>query len=144
MIRVLHRLTTTRVKTAPAGLWADGGNLYLQVTAGADDGFRRSWIFRYALAGKEHQAGLGPTHTINLTEARQKATELRKLLYEGKDPLQHRNALRASTAVEAAKATNISRRCQAAHSIKAQGLEKREACRAMGIDAGNLRLPVDR
>jgi Arm DNA-binding domain len=82
-------------------------NLYLQVTAGADDGFRRSWIFRYALAGKEHQAGLGPTHTINLTEARQKATELRKLLYEGKDPLQHRNALRASTAVEAAKATTF-------------------------------------
>jgi len=86
---------------------ADGGNLCLQVSEAQDGGLRRSWIFRYAKGGKEHQMGLGPTHTITLADARAEATELRKVLYRGQDPLHQRKAGRASAAVEAAKATTF-------------------------------------
>jgi integrase len=51
--------------------------------------------------------GLGPTHTVTLKKARQKATELRNLLYEGKDPLQNKRSIRAAQALEAAKAVSF-------------------------------------
>ena len=38
---------------------ADGGGVYLQVTVGKDDQINKSWIFRFALAGKERQMGPG-------------------------------------------------------------------------------------
>jgi integrase len=113
MIRVLHRLTPSIVKTAGEGLHSDGGNLCLQCTVGSDGGIRRSWIFRYAKGGKEHQMGLGPVHTISLADARQEATELRKALYRGQDPLAQRNAARASAALETAKAVTFDKCCDA-------------------------------
>src|ERR1700716_36868 len=79
----------------------------------AADSIRRSWIFRYAKGGKEHQMGLGPVHTISLADARQEATELRKALYRGQDPLAQRNAARASAALETAKAVTFDKCCDA-------------------------------
>jgi hypothetical protein len=107
MLRVLHRLTAIRVKTAPKGLWSDGGNLCLQCSEAPDGGIRRSWIFRYSKGGKEHQLGLGAAHTITLAEARQAATELRKLLYQGQDPLGQKRTMRASQALQQAKAVTF-------------------------------------
>jgi integrase len=89
MTRELNRLTPDFIRTvspnpksAGTDLYADGGNLYLQVTpSGA-----KSWLFRYAIGGHARSAGLGPTHTVSLQEAREQALRLRKLLREGKDP----------------------------------------------------------
>jgi hypothetical protein len=39
------------------------------------------------VAGKPFGMGLGPTHTVSLAEARQKALEARKMLIEGVNPL---------------------------------------------------------
>ena len=50
---------------------------------------RRSgrWVFRYAREGRKHDMGLGPAIDVSLAEARTKAQEARRLLIEGKDPL---------------------------------------------------------
>jgi hypothetical protein len=66
---------------------ADGGGLYLQVTAGKDEGqVNKSWLFRFARVGRERQMGLGSLNTIGLAEARAEAEQCRKLLREGKRP----------------------------------------------------------
>ena len=57
MARQGGRLSPRRVATAQpapgrqAALFADGLNLYLQITLAADGSARRSWVFRYEHAG---------------------------------------------------------------------------------------------
>jgi integrase len=82
------RLTVKRVerlKGSP-GRYSDGQGLYLQVV----NANNRSWVFRYERAGRERFMGLGPVHTLNLAEAREKARKARQLLLEGIDPLDAR------------------------------------------------------
>jgi integrase len=59
----------------------------------------KSWLLRYALAGKRRDMGLGPYPAVSLAEARQKAQDARKLLAEGQDPVE---AARASAAAASA------------------------------------------
>lgn len=85
MVRTMGKLTAKEVekKKAP-GLYGDGGGLTLQITkAGV-----KSWLYRYMIKGKAFGMGLGPVHTITLAEARQKATDARKLVIEGINPLE--------------------------------------------------------
>ncbi|CAM8650128.1 XerC Integrase [Oxalobacteraceae bacterium] len=84
MARQQQRLSALQVtKLTKPGLYGDGGGLTLQITTtGA-----KSWLFRYMVAGKPFGMGLGPTHTVSLAEARQKALEARKLLNDGINPL---------------------------------------------------------
>jgi integrase len=100
MARKQQRLSALQVKklTKP-GLYGDGGGLTLQVTAtGA-----KSWLFRYMVAGKPHGMGLGPTHTVSLAEARQKALEARKLLNDGINPLAFKKQNQIAAALADAK-----------------------------------------
>jgi integrase len=82
---------------------ADGGGLWLQVSAGKAGTLRRSWIFRYAVGGRERKMGLGSLNTIGLAEAREKATKCRSLRLDGVDPIEHRDAGRRAKAVASAK-----------------------------------------
>lgn len=84
MARQQQRLSALQVtKLSKPGLYGDGGGLTLQITpTGA-----KSWLFRYMVADKPFGMGLGPTHTVSLAEARQKALEARKLLLDGINPL---------------------------------------------------------
>ena len=68
------------------GLYGDGGGLYLQVGPSGS----KSWILRFMLLGRARAMGLGPVHTISLAEARELALECRKLLLQGKDPIEER------------------------------------------------------
>jgi integrase len=83
----LVMLTARTVQTAKgvpgkAVMLGDGHCLYLRIgPTGA-----KSWIFRYTVAGKAHEKGLGPIHTVSLAEAREAARELRRGRREGKDP----------------------------------------------------------
>jgi integrase len=71
----------------------DGGGLYLQATFGRDGELRRSWIFRFKLRGhRRRDMGLGSYADVTLTEARDVARQCRKLVKEGIDPIEHRNA----------------------------------------------------
>ena len=84
MARQLHRLSALRVtKLTKQGLYGDGGGLSLQITANGV----KSWLLRFMVAGKSFGMGLGPTHTVSLIEARQKALDARKLLISGINPL---------------------------------------------------------
>jgi integrase len=84
MARQQQRLSALQVtKLTKPGLYGDGGGLTLQITTtGA-----KSWLLRYMVAGKPFGMGLGPTHTVSLAEARQKALDARKLLIDGINPL---------------------------------------------------------
>jgi integrase len=85
------RATYQNLKTP--GLHGDGGNLYLQVSVGPAGNLRRSWIFRYQLKGrKPRDMGLGPISDVTLVEAREIARQYRKLVKEGVDPIEERNA----------------------------------------------------
>jgi integrase len=101
-VGMLHKLTQADLRRTTPGLYADGGNLYLQVTV---NGARiaRSWIFRFAIAGKRREMGLGAIGTFGLKDARAKAAELRKLVYEGRDPIAERDAQKAALAAATAK-----------------------------------------
>jgi integrase len=61
-------------------------------------------VYRFMLAGKAREMGLGPLPDTTLSEARGKALEARKLRWEGIDPIEHRKAVRAHARLDAAKA----------------------------------------
>jgi len=88
----IHKLKWSKVRSVTAdGMYGDGGNLWLSVT---NRGAGRSWVFRWTVPGtrREKVMGLGPVHTVDLDEAREKARECRKLLLTGKDPLIERDS----------------------------------------------------
>lgn len=100
MARQQQRLSALHVnKLTKPGLYGDGGGLTLQITTtGA-----KSWLFRYMVAGKPFGMGLGPTHTVSLAEARQKALEARKLLIDGINPLAAKKQNQIAAALASAR-----------------------------------------
>jgi integrase len=100
MARQQQRLSALQVsKLTKPGLYGDGGGLTLQITAtGA-----KSWLLRYMVAGKPFGMGLGPTHTVSLAEARQKALDARKLLLDGINPLAAKKQNQIAAALADAK-----------------------------------------
>jgi integrase len=89
------KLTALQVTRATKpGMLNDGGGLYLQI----GDSGSKSWILRYKRDGKSHYFGLGPLGVVGLAEARQKAIEARRLIFDGKDPIEARRASRAAQA----------------------------------------------
>lgn len=123
----LNLLTVKEVQNAPEGDLADGGGLLLRVR-----GTSSSWVFRYtAPSGRRREMGLGIAHRHNATvagqsarDARDNADAARKLLRQGRDPLEARTEAR-----------------RAAHSGR-RGIEKgREGARALDARAVRPRLP---
>ena len=101
MAREMEKLTALRVeRVTRAGMYGDGGGLYLRVTA---DG-AKNWVFRFMLNGRPRWMGMGPLHTISLAEARKRAGEHRLRRHDGIDPIEARRAKRLQAQLEAAKA----------------------------------------
>jgi integrase len=103
MAQKLKRLSAKAVQNAkPRGsiprFMPDGGGLYLQVSATGT----KSWMFRYAINGRERQMGLGSLDGVDLAGARQAATECRRLRSQGVDPIECRDAKRAQARLTAA------------------------------------------
>lgn len=90
-------------------MYADGGGLYLQVSRSGT----KSWIFRFALNGREREMGLGPLHTVSLSEARDLALEARKLKLRGVDPIDARHAERSAKRLDVAKAVSFKQAARA-------------------------------
>ncbi|MDR3424063.1 MAG: tyrosine-type recombinase/integrase [Alphaproteobacteria bacterium] len=104
MARVIGKLTTLAIGRAKKkGLYGDGGGLYLQVSPTGS----KSWLFRFLLNGKAHAMGLGPLHTVTLAEARVKATDCRKLLVAGFDPLNAKKDRQVQARLAATKGTTF-------------------------------------
>lgn len=82
----IHKLTPRKVATAGPGKYEDGGGLRLVVSAtGA-----KKWVLRFTIDGKRREMGLGSFPDVGLAEARDKATEHRKLAKDGVDPIEAR------------------------------------------------------
>jgi len=87
--RHVGKLSPRFVQTVKAaGLYGDGGGLYLKV----GDGGAKSWIIRWSSGGKVRKRGLGPTHTVSLAQARQSAAEARGMIRDHIDPRDARRA----------------------------------------------------
>jgi Phage integrase central domain/Arm DNA-binding domain len=108
-------LTVKRIaKATKPGRYGDGHGLYLQVLSPTN----RSWLLRYERDGRERWMGLGPLHTINLLEARERARRARQQLLDGIDPLEARAADKAARALLEARAMTFeeaARQYYAAH-----------------------------
>ena len=101
MSRQIGRLNALAVsKAKKAGMYADGGGHYLQVSATGT----KSWIFRFALNGREREMGLGSLLDASLAEARDLASACRKQKREGIDPIEARKAERRREQLDSAKA----------------------------------------
>ncbi len=88
-------LSHRKIQTLKApGKYADGGNLYLQITATGS----KSWAFRYSRAGRARQMGFGPADLVSLAEARELARDARRELLAGIDPIAAKRASRAQNA----------------------------------------------
>lgn len=108
MARTTNRLTATKLTTKTPGRYADGGNLYLQVTlpkskpkskgstTKKERAPFRSWLFIYKSPKTRvyRMMGLGRAsdRDVDLSKARKKAAALRALLAEHIDPLDARQA----------------------------------------------------
>jgi integrase len=105
-----NKLTAVRVRAAKHGisesgrpyakLYADGGGLYLR----ADPSGAKSWVFRYAIAGRQRDLGLGSAADFTLAEARERALAARKLVADGQDPIEAKAEHRRAAAVTSATA----------------------------------------
>ena len=80
------KLSARQVATAKPGLLADGGGLYLAVTAAG----AKSWIFRYRIGERRRDMGLGSFQTIGLADARAERDKWRAVLASGLDPIDER------------------------------------------------------
>lgn len=107
-------LTIKQVERATEpGRYGDGRGLYLEVRSPEN----RQWVFRYERVvrddrdepvrkpngrakSKERWVCLGPAHTFDLDDARERARVLRKVLTEGKDPAEERAAKHAVRVAE--------------------------------------------
>jgi integrase len=99
-LKTVALTTKSFAKLKRPGRYGDGHGLYLQVLSPTN----RSWLFRYERNGRgERWLGLGPLHTIDLAEARDRARKARQQLLDGIDPLDARVAERTRRALEAAR-----------------------------------------
>jgi len=105
--RGVRKLATASLRRLPAGMHGDGDGLWLQVTpSGA-----RSWVFRFTLFGRAREAGLGSLKTVSLEEAREAALQSRKLLRDGRDPIDERKARLAAARAVATRRSPTFQEC---------------------------------
>jgi integrase len=92
------KLTTRRVETAKAGRHGDGAGLWLVVSpAGA-----KRWCYRFTIAGRVSETGLGSFPAVSLAAAREAAAAARRAHKAGVNPIA---AKRAAEIQQAAKPT---------------------------------------
>ena len=85
-VGLFGKLNARKVATAGPGNYPDGGGLYLCVApSGA-----RSWVFQFSWHGRRTEMGLGSLLNVSLSEARAAATEARKMVAAGRNPIEAR------------------------------------------------------
>jgi integrase len=96
-----QKLTASMVeRLGTPGLYKDEiTGLYLRVS----DKDTKAWIFRFMLYGKSREMGLGPFPLVKLPDARSRALAARRLLVDGKDPIEARRAARVQRRLDAIK-----------------------------------------
>jgi integrase len=99
-MRKINQLSPLKIAQLKApGKYHDGLGLYLHISPTGS----KSWAFRYMIDGRAREKGLGPTHTVSLAEARTRAEMARKVLVDGRDPIEAEREERAARKVEQLK-----------------------------------------
>lgn len=80
------KLTTRKVETAKPGKYSDGGNLYLIVSETGS----RKWVLRFTWRGRAKEMGLGSAASVPLADARERATDARRKVARGLNPIEER------------------------------------------------------
>lgn len=133
MERFIYRLTAPQVmhlrppKGKKAARFCDGGNLYLQTTRGKDGHVSRSWTFRYEIAGRRREVGLGPLHDVSLAAARLKAYVLRERIRSLIDPLEAKQKQRRALIAARAKAIRFKECADAYMALHEKGWTRKHA-----------------
>lgn len=121
----MGKLTALAVKNAKPGRHGDGAGLYLLVSpTGA-----KSWMIRIQQNGTRRDIGIGSVAALSLSEARQRAVDLRKHALNGRDPIAERDRDKRPTPTfkEAAKAAH--------EALKSGWIEKNAAAFLTSLEA---------
>ncbi len=93
-------LSATRVKALrKPGRYSDGGGLHLYISKAG----RKSWVLRITIDGHRRDIGLGGFPAVGLARAREKASQDRAAVANGRDPLAEKHAPPMPTFREAAR-----------------------------------------
>ncbi len=95
----LNLLTATQARNVGPGKHSDGGGLYLYKLVNGS----AQWVFRFTIAGKRREMGLGGYPAVSLQIARELATKHRAIVQAGENPIERRASehLAAQAATEA-------------------------------------------
>src|SRR6476660_3012691 len=89
-------LTNTAIKNARPGKSAysksDGGGLHVRISPSGS----KLWRLAYRYAGRQKLVSFGPYPTFSLLDARERREAAKRLLREGKDPAQIKEAEKAA------------------------------------------------
>ncbi|HET7086315.1 MAG TPA: integrase arm-type DNA-binding domain-containing protein [Rhizomicrobium sp.] len=82
----MTKITSTKAidTLATEGRYSAGNGLYLSISSKGG----KSWVLRYQLRGRRHDAGLGVYPIVSLSSARLKALDAQRFIAQGKDPIQ--------------------------------------------------------
>jgi integrase len=109
----MAKLTARDIQTlSEPGYYGAGQvpGLYLCIAKGGS----KSWIYRYQIAGRRRDMGIGSIATFTLAEARDKAFELRRGVARGVDPIDAKRQGRAAAGLDKARAMTF-RECADAY-----------------------------
>lgn len=84
--RLITKVVKDRVAAGLPGIVPDGDGLYLSISKAG----LASRSFKYMIAGRQREMGLGPVRDVGLKRARELAQDARQLKREGTDPLEAR------------------------------------------------------
>ena len=91
------------LRSGEKAMHSDGQGLYLKVSAAGCG----SWIYRFKLNGKSRDMGLGTVDDITLVQARDSASQARKIAKGGSDPVLLRQQLSTPREQEAAPPAKV-------------------------------------
>lgn len=98
--KTLHRLIFKAVENFDApGDYNDGGGLYLQVSPW----ITKSWMLRYRIHGRQRAMGLGSYPAVTVKEARERASDARRQVRDGMDPIEARKVRAQQSRLSSAK-----------------------------------------
>ncbi len=104
MANGLNWLTARGVATLHTrGRYADGGGLYLQI----DGNGSKQWTFRFQIAGRRSEMGLGGLDAVSLADARKTAARFRAEIANGRNPLELRREAKAAERAAADAAASV-------------------------------------
>lgn len=85
MARQRNKLTALQTKKPVFDTISDGGGLYL---------VRGKWIYRFSLAGRRRDMGLGALVNVSLSDARKERDKWEAYVFDGSDPIEERQRQR--------------------------------------------------